>query len=146
MNYGEKTLGFRVFTFLVCLLIGAVIGLSPSYLFTSEALAQKQRAVGAGAIDIDSTVAPLTGKRVTYQLTDEEGGLLLDALGQGRKVPALITYNYRTRRNADGMLVSPLTIFRPAVAGGLLLKDEVPGDSARSPGTWDTYQPGDLRN
>jgi hypothetical protein len=107
--------------------------------------AQKQRAMDQ-VIDLDSTIAPLTGKRVMYVLTDDEGGLQLDATGQGRKVPAIISYNYRTKRDADGHLVSPLTIFRPSFVGGFLLKDEVPSDSGRSPGTWDNAHPGDLRN
>jgi hypothetical protein len=109
------------------------------------ALAQKQKAA-ISAVDIDSSIAPLTGKRVMYVLTDEEGGSYLESTGQGRKVPAIISYNYRTLRNASGNLVSPLTIFRPASIGGLLLKDEVPSDSSRSPGSWDNFQPGDLRN
>jgi hypothetical protein len=109
------------------------------------AQAQKRQAA-ITAVDIDSSIAPLTGKRVMYVLTDDEGGAFLESTGQGRKVPAIITYNYRVRRNTDGNIVSPLTIFRPQVIGGLLLKDEVPSDSSRSPGSWDNFQPGDLRN
>jgi hypothetical protein len=97
-------------------------------------------------VDIDSTIAPLTGKRVMYCLTDEEGGLILESTGQGRKVPAIVTYNYRGDRNADGVLISPLIIFRPAFAGGILQKDDVPSSSDRTPGSWDNFQPGDLRN
>jgi hypothetical protein len=106
---------------------------------------EKQRADKL-AVDIDSTIAPLTGKRVMYCLTDEEGGLILESTGQGRKVPAIVTYNYRGERNDDGILISPLIIFRPAFAGGILQKDDVPSSSDRTPGTWDNFQPGDLRN
>jgi hypothetical protein len=97
-------------------------------------------------IDIDSSIAPLTGKRVMYVLEDSEGGLILEATGQGRKVPAIITYNYRGVRNADGVLVSPLVIFRPPFAGGFFEKDDVPSSSDRQQGTWDNFHPGDLRN
>lgn len=97
-------------------------------------------------IDIDSSIAPLTGKRVMYVLDDSEGGLILEATGQGRKVPAIITYNYRTERDDDGRLVSPLIIFRPPFAGGFFEKDDVPSSSDREQGTWDNFQPGDLRN
>jgi hypothetical protein len=130
---------------IVCLLVFGV-GYQVSQVSTgSVALAQKEQAAKK-SVDIDSTIAPLTGKRVMYVLTDDEGGALLESTGQGRKVPAIITYNYRVNRNADGNLISPLTIFRPASIGGLLLRDDVPSDSSRSPGTWDNFQPGDLRN
>jgi hypothetical protein len=106
---------------------------------------QKQR-VESQPIDLDSTIAPLTGKRVMYCLEDHEGGLILESTGQGRKVPAIVTYNYRGLRNDNGILISPLIIFRPAFAGGILVKDDVPSSSDRTPGTWDNFQPGDLRN
>jgi hypothetical protein len=113
----------------------------------SSAIAQKSSGSDrVTAADLDKGAAPLTGKRVMYSLTDEEGGLILEATGQGRKVPATITYNYRTLRDTEGRLVSPLFIMRPAFAGDVFSKDRVPADSARSPGTWDTVQPGDLRN
>lgn len=106
----------------------------------------QKRAAVSDALNIDTSIAPLTGKRVYYVLTDQEGGLQLESTGQGRKVPALIVFNYRGRRDSEGRLVSPLVIFRPAFAGGLFQKDEVASDSSRTQGTWDAIQPGDLLN
>ncbi len=97
----------------------------------------------AQAVSLDSGIAPLHGKRVFYQLTDEEGGT---DEPDGRKTPAIITFNYRGKRDGNGVLVSALFILRPGFRGGPFVKDEVPGDSSRSPGTWDTIHPGDLRN
>lgn len=115
-------------------------------IFLNNVSAQRSKLETPIAIDIDSGIAPLTGKRVMYQLTDEEGGLILEATGQTRKVPAIITYNYRTNRDESGRLVSPLFILRPGFAGGPFSKDEAVLDSARSPGTWDPFKPGDQRN
>jgi hypothetical protein len=114
--------------------------------FNFPAFVAQKRGTPTEALNIDASVAPLTGKRVFYVLLDEEGASQLEATGQGRKVPALIVYNYRGRRDDHGRLVSPLLIFRPGFAGGLLSKDEVAADSSRTPGTWDTIQPGDFVN
>src|ERR1700754_621932 len=66
---------------------------------SASVAAQKGKvAATVEAVDLDAGIAPLTGKRVMYVLTDAEGGASLEATGQGRKVPAVITYNYRGKR------------------------------------------------
>jgi hypothetical protein len=129
---------------ILILLAGMLIGFASAMtaFYPTPVAAQKASKVAA-PVDLDSGIAPLHGKRVFYQLTDEEGGT---AEPDGRKTSAIITFNYRGLRDDQGRLVSALIILRPGFRGGLLIKDEVPGDSSRSPGTWDTIQPGDQRN
>lgn len=92
-------------------------------------------------IDLDSGIAPLTGKRVFYQLTDVEGGT---DEPDGRKSPAVIVKNLRGKRDAEGRLVSRLLVF--PCDGEQPFSVEAPSDSSRTPGTWDNHQPGDKRN
>lgn len=132
---------------LTTLILTAAFGLAVatrSLVPTASAYVALQKKADAQAVNLDVSIAALTGKRVMYALADDEGGLILEATGQGRKVPAIITYNYRTSRDENGRLVSPLFILRPGFAGGPFTKDEAPADSSRSPGCWDTIQPGDL--
>ncbi|HEX8090443.1 MAG TPA: hypothetical protein VF762_16410 [Blastocatellia bacterium] len=86
------------------------------------------------------TTAPVVGKPILYQLTDAEGGT--DEPG-GRKVPAQIHRHYFDgRRDGQGRELDRIVFVN--AFGSVVVKD-APMDSGRSAGTWDTYQPGDLR-
>jgi hypothetical protein len=105
----------------------------------------KEKAAGnqqAPSPDLDSGVAPLTGKRIFYQLTDAEGGR---DEPDGRKSVALITRNLRGERDEEGRLVHNIVVF-PGNGHPPFTKMRVPSDSGRTPGTWDNIQPGDLKN
>ena len=107
-----------------------------------ESAVQKRGGTVQVVVDLDSSIRPLAGKRVFYQLLDSEGG---GGEHDIRKVPAFVAYNYRgeSRRDAQGRLAVALVILRPGFLGGPFTKDEVGGDSGRSQGTWDNLQPGD---
>ncbi|HKQ06616.1 MAG TPA: hypothetical protein VJ464_15895 [Blastocatellia bacterium] len=86
------------------------------------------------------SVEPIAGKPILYQLTNEEGGT--DEPG-GRKVPAQIHRHYFDgRRDGQGRAVDRIVFVN---AWGTVCVKDAPLDSSREPGTWDIYQPGDLR-
>ena len=87
--------------------------------------------------EIDDDIADVCGKRVYYQLTDEEGGT--DEPG-GRKRAAVTTHIYHDgRRDPQGRKLTGIFVF----AGGGFEKD-APLDSSRQPGTWDIFHSGDI--
>jgi hypothetical protein len=135
----------------VCLLlvmaVSFAIGLDSISKSSTVAAAQKGgRQALITSADLDHAYA--SGSTVFYQLTDEEDGAGFE-FHQGypyTKVPAIITFNYFDRRDSEGRKVYSLHILRPGFLGGAFDKAEVPADPSRTPGTFDTVQPGDLRN
>jgi hypothetical protein len=105
-------------------------------------MTMKENKQNAQATDPDAGIAPLTGKRIFYQLTDGEGGR---DEGDGRKSLAFITRNLRGERDEEGRLVHHIVVF-PCTGLSPFVKQFAPSDSGRTPGTWDNIQPGDLRN
>lgn len=135
----------------VCLLL--VMAVSFAIGIDSISKSSKVEAAQKGARNMLVTSADLdhayaSGATIFYQLTDEEDGegFEFQAGYPYTKVPAVITFNYFDKRDAEGRKVYSLHILRPKFMGGAFDKDEVPSDSSRTPGTFDTVQPGDLRN
>jgi len=132
-----------VLTAIVSLLIASLL-----ISYSDSAQAQKRNPTKPLTTSADLDHAFVTGAQVFYQLTDEELGENIDqSIIAGlpfRKVPAIITFNYFGRRDADGRRVWSLHILRPGFLGGPFDKDEVPADSGRDPGTFDTIHAGDL--
>lgn len=127
------------------LLIAALIFIVPQ----STTSAQKDRGPGRGVTSADlDAIGGVNGARVFYQLTEEEQGPRFEFSNGtfASKVPAEVVFNYFGDRDDRGRLIFAVFIKRPLFLGGPFLKDEVPFDSARNPGTIDTIQPGDLRN
>lgn len=106
--------------------------------FTGEGSSKRQ----AGDVwhDIDNSVAYRVGKRVFYQLTDEQGGT--GDVG-GRKSLAFITAT-RGERTSDG-LVCELIVF-PVTGTSAIVGVKAKLDSARTPGTFDTAKDGDNKD
>lgn len=90
--------------------------------------------------DLDASAQLLPGKRVYYQLTDDEG-----RTDTYYKVPAVIS-KVEVGEREGAQLVADLDISRSADAGGSFDKVNVPFDNSRGPGTFDTIQPGDFTN
>jgi hypothetical protein len=89
--------------------------------------------------EIDDDVSDITGKRVFYFLTDEEGGT--NGPG-GRKVAAILAQTYHPqRRNEAGQIVSNIFVM---VNGGF--NKDAALDSSRQPGTFDIFHDGDRTN
>lgn len=88
--------------------------------------------------EIDDDISDVCGKRIYYQLTDEEGGS--DA--EGRKVSARIAKTYKDgRRDAQGHLISHIFVDY----NGGFNKDSYLS-SGREPGTFDVFKDGDRVN
>ena len=86
--------------------------------------------------EIDDDVSDVVGKRIYYQLTDEEGGS--DEQG-GRKRAAVIARVYfDNRRDDKGRKLTGVFVFEGSGFG-----KDAPLDSSRTPGTWDIYKSGD---
>lgn len=76
------------------------------------------------------------GKPVYYQLEDSEGGRDF-----ARKSPAWINAEPTGERDEQGRLVFSVTVLSRF---GVINKERVPFDSARTPGTIDSVQPADV--
>jgi len=99
-------------------------------------MAKNQGSNAPNISEIDDDVSDVCGKRIYYQLTDEEGGT--DEPG-GRKRAAVTTHiHYDNRRDTQGRKLTGIFVF----AGSGFEKD-APLDSSRTPGTWDIYKSGD---
>lgn len=99
----------------------------------------KSTASAASFEDIDKGAALMVGKRVFYQLTEQEGWN-----GTNSKVPAVVVFVEQGER-AGGTLVADLFIMRSAALGGAFSKDNVPFDNGRDNGTFDNIQPSDSK-
>lgn len=137
---------------------GTMFAQSASAQGKQKAKADVAKADVVSASDLDVGVAILEGKRVHYQLTDaelydsatDEGKMILGEMSARlnttpRKVPAIINFNFYGLRDEYGRLTCSLQVLRPDFLGGPFTKIAA-SDSSRSPGTWDTTQPGDLVN
>ncbi len=91
--------------------------------------------------EIDSTTINVVGKRVYYQLTNEQGGT--DNPG-GRKSLAFVLDN-KFVRNSQGQNSNRLVVFPCVRDIGMFLTD-APLDSSRVPGTYDLAKEGDSTN
>ena len=88
---------------------------------------------------IDDDISDVVGKRVYYQLTDEQGGS--DKPG-GRKVAGFVAQVYFDgRRDSQGRLQSNIFV---AFDGGFNV--DAGQDSSRQLGTWDIFKDGDSVN
>lgn len=114
---------------------------------TIEVMAEVQRAANIWD-DIDSGLYPYIGKRVYYNLRDEDvpsGIIEPNVFGiPDRKRPAFITYDLLRsglKRNVADIIV----FLRPSDGGnGVIVLSQV--KRGRSPGQWDTAQPEDRAN
>ena len=118
------------------------------FVAVSPAPAEKRKA-GDLVTSSDLDHAFVQSATVKYQLTDEEieGTPVYYSNGTVvRRVSATIIFDYTAvdaRRDGEGRRIWRLRVDRPDFYGGPFEKD-APSDPGRSPGTFDTIQPGDL--
>lgn len=92
-------------------------------------------------LEVDTGFFPYCGKRVFYELSEEEGGGSEAMEGQF-KVPAFVTHRYADgRRGPGGTVLAHLHVMRPGFAGGAF---DVDAEETGTPGGFRAVQSGDI--